>query len=146
MTKQVQELIERGDARIVAAPLAPATGPRHQVDADRSFELPTGLYAATVGLYLSFLAIMFTTFSSPGLVLPMVIFALFTVALFATPAIWTRLKDNASLPMTWGRFLESGIMTHTGLCSSRDAAVQMLILPVLIVGWALAIAIIAALV
>jgi len=150
MTEQLQHKIATGEARIVAAPEAPGTArpkaPRHQVEVDRNFELPTGLFAATVGLYLGFLAIMFGAFGNPVLVIPMAIFALFIVAGFGVPAVWTRLRDNTSLPLTSDRFRIDGIMTHTGPCTSRDASLQMLILPVLIVGWGAAIAIIAAIV
>ena len=61
----------------------------HEVD--RSFELPKGLYVATVGLYLGFLAVMAAGLSSPGLIIPMVIFTLFIVAGFGLPAVWTRM-------------------------------------------------------
>ena len=148
MSKQIHEKLARGEARIVEAPaVAPAKEmPRHQVEADRNFELPTSLYAATVGLYLAFLAITWAAFASPGLAIPMVIFGVFIVAGFGVPAVWTRLRDNPSKPLPFARFQAQGIQTLTGRCSAKDAAVQMLILPVLIVCWGLAVAVIAALV
>ncbi len=146
MSKQLHDKIAQGEARIVPAPVARPNAPRHQVEVDRNFELPSGLFAATVGLYLGFLAIMFAAFGNPVLAIPMAIFGLFIVAGFGIPAIWTRLRDNTSLPMTSDRFRLDGIITHTGPCTSRDASVQMLILPVLIVGWGLTVAIIAAVV
>lgn len=147
MSQRLQNHLARGVARIVDAPAGgQAAAPRHQVDVDRNFELPTGFYVATVGLYLTFLAVMFVGFASPGLIIPMAIFTVFIVGLFGVPAIWTRLKDNSSKPMSHGQFAHKGIMTNTGHCSARDAAVQMLILPVLIVLWACACVTIAALV
>ena len=149
MSKQIHEKLARGEARIVNAPAVAAANdaaPRHQVDVDRNFELPTGLYAATVGLYMAFLAITWTAFANPGLAIPMVIFAVFVVAGFGVPAIWTRLRDNPGKPLPFHRFKAQGIQTLTGKCSARDAMVQMLILPVLIVFWGLAVAVIAALV
>ena len=148
MSKQVQDIIARGEARIVDAP---AIAPRHQIEVDRNFELPTGLYVATAGLYLGFLAVMAAGLGNPGLVIPMAIFAFFIVAGFGVPAIWTRLKSNAvdantTRPLTTGQFESKGIMTHTGKLAPRDAAIQMLILPVLIVLWACAAVTIAALV
>lgn len=148
MSKQVQEMIARGEARVVGAPKA---APRHQVEVDRNFELPTGLYAATVGCYLAFLAVTGAAFMAPALAIPMAIFALFIVAGFGVPSIWTRLKKNGleandTRPMTFGKFEAKGIMTHTGPCSARDATVQVLILPVLIVLWGIAAVTIAALV
>ncbi len=145
MSKQVQEQIVRGNARIVEAPVAQVVH-RHQVDSDRNFEMPTALYAGTVGLYLAFLGVMFAGFGNPVLAIPMVIFATFIVAGFGVPAIWARLKDNETAPLTMGAFKGKGIMTNTGRLLPRDAAIQMLILPVLIVLWACAVVVIAALV
>ncbi|MEO1488260.1 MAG: hypothetical protein AAFR88_02325 [Pseudomonadota bacterium] len=146
MTKQIQEKLQTGEARLVSAPDARTNAPRHQVEVDRNFELPSALYAATVGCYIAFLGLMLASFAAPMLAIPMVIFALFIVAGFGVPAIWTRLKGNDSAPLGMGSFMNSGIMTNTGRCSSRDAMVQMLILPALIVLWGCAIALIAAIV
>ncbi len=149
MSKLVHEKLARGEARIVAAPAkeAPAiSAPRHQVEVDRNFELPTGLYIATVGCYLAFLAITWMAFASPMLAIPMVIFAVFIAGAFGVPAIWSRLKGNVSHPLDPASFARGGIMTHTGPLAARDAGVQMLILPVLIAGWGGVVAIIAAIV
>ena len=94
---------------------------------------------------------MFAGFYSTGLIIPMAIFAIFIVGGFGVPAIWSKLKsngmdDNADRPLSMGAFRNDGIMTNTGRLSARDATIQMLILPVLIVFWGCAVAIIAALV
>ena len=121
--------------------------PRHQVVVDRSFEMPKALYGATVALYLGFIAVMGIGLQSPGLVIPMAIFAFFIVAGFGVPALWTRLAPNHRLKqLTMGQLKARGIMTHTGRCSGRDATVQMLILPVLIFAWGAIAVTIAALV
>lgn len=121
-----------------------SNAPRHQVEVDGNFELPTGLYIGTVAGHLGFPGLMLASFAAPALAIPMVIFALFIVAGFGIPAVWTRLKGNTSRPLSLGRFHDAGIVTNTGLCTARDACVQVLILPVLIVVWGLAIATIAA--
>lgn len=146
MSKHIKEQIEVGKARIVTAPaIEPAV--KTSVEVDRTFELPKALYGVTVGCYFAFLATMYVGFTSPGLVIPMVIFAAFIVAGFGVPAIWTRLKANTeSRPLTMGEFTQRGIMTNTGRLAPRDVAIQMLILPVLIVLWGLAVVTIAALV
>jgi hypothetical protein len=76
----------------------------------------------------------------------MAIIVLLIVAAFGVPAIWTRLRDNASEPQTLGEFETRGIMTNTGRLAPRDATIQVLILPVLLVTWGLAVAVIAAVV
>lgn len=139
MSKVLHDHLVQGKARIVEAP-------RRDAKVDRSFGLPTGLYAATVGCYFAFIGLMAAGFGNPGLVIPMVIFAVFIVAGFGVPAIFTRLKGNDDKPKTMGAFSQNGIMTHTGRLSPRDAAIQVLILPVLVVLWACAAVAIAALV
>lgn len=120
---------------------------RHPMVVDRSFELPRVLYLTTAGLYLGFIAVLGVGFRSPGLLIPMAIFALFIVAGFGLPAIWTRMKPgNPVAPMAWERFRREGVSTLTGRLTPIEATAQMLILPVLIVVWALVCVTIAALV
>ena len=107
---------------------------------DRTFELPKGLYLGTVGLYLGFLAVMAAGLSTPGLVIPMAIFALFIIAGFGLPLVWTRLMPaSGQRNMRWADLTRRGIATHTGRVSARDASVQVLILPVLIFCWGLTV-------
>jgi ABC-type dipeptide/oligopeptide/nickel transport system permease subunit len=138
MSKQVQDLIARGEARIVEAPEAKSPA------RDRSFGLPSALYGGTVACYLGFIGVMAMAFANPALAIPLTIFALFIVAGFGVPAIFTRLKGNDIKPLTLGQFENVGIVTHTGRLAPRDAAVQVLLLPVLVLFWGLTAAIIAA--
>lgn len=142
MSQLVQDQVASGKARIVDAPAQPGTTP----ECDRSFGLPKEVYIATVAGYLGFLAIMAGAFMNPVLVIPMVIFTFFIVAGFGVPTIWTRMKGNDSKPLSMGQFENDGIMTLTGRLSPREAAVQVLILPILVVLWACAVVVIAALV
>lgn len=142
MSRIVHDLIARGDAPIVEAPAAPPV--RHQVEADRNFGLPSALYSATIACYLGFMVIVGTAFANPVLAIPLAVIVLLIAAAFGVPAIWTRLRDNASEPETLGEFETRGIMTNTGRLTARDATTQMLILPVLLVLWGLAVAVIAA--
>ncbi len=144
MSHIVHDLIARGDARIVDQPAAAPV--RHQVEADRNFGLPSALYGATIACYLGFMVIVGTAFANPVLAIPMAVIVLLIVAAFGVPAIWTRLRGNASEPETLGEFETRGIMTNTGRLTARDAATQVLILPVLLVLWGLAVAVIAAIV
>jgi hypothetical protein len=138
MSKQIHDIIARGEAIIVDAPA------RHQVETDRNFGLPAALFGVMIGCYLGFVALMVAAFAGPMLAIPMVIFAVTIIAGFAVPAIWTQLKDNASAPATMDEFATKGIMTHTGPHSAREAMIQMLTLPVLVVVWALMMMVIAA--
>lgn len=132
---------------LIAEQAAIVEAPRKRHEVDRTFELPKGLYAATVALYLGFLAIMATGMSSPGLIIPMAIFTVFIVAGFGIPAIWTRLAPKtASKQMSFAQLRRDGISTLTGRLPAKDAAVQMLILPAIIFCWGIATITIAALV
>ena len=120
--------------------------PHIRSEIDRSFELPVGLYAATVALYLGFIGVMALAFMNPGLVLPMVIFAFFIVAGFGTPMLWARMKpEKRQHAMSFGTFRHRGIETATGHLNGGAAAVQVLILPALIFAWGVTVAVIAAL-
>jgi predicted permease len=142
MSHIIHDLIASGDARVVEQP----AHVRHQVEADRNFGLPTALYGATIACYLGFLVIVGSAFANPVLVIPMAVIVLLIAAGFGVPAIWTRLKGNASTPETLGEFETRGIMTNTGRLSAGEATAQVLILPVLLVAWGLAVAVIAAIV
>lgn len=132
-------VVEQG--RIVEAP-----SQGHTIT-DRSFELPKGLYIATVGLYLGFLAVMATGLATPGLIIPMAIFTVFVVAGFGLPFLWTRLApESGQRSMHWHELKRRGIATYTGRVAAKDAAVQVLILPVLIFCWGVTTVTIAALV
>jgi len=144
MSHIVHDLIARGDARIVDQPEAAPV--RHQIETDRNFGLPTALYGATVAGYLGFLLVVGSAFANPVLAIPLAIFVVFIIAGFGVPALWTRLAGNTSAPQTLGEFEAKGIQTHTGRLAAKDASIQVLILPVLLVVWGLAVAVIAALV
>lgn len=147
-TRDLFEKRELGLAEALA-PVVPVAAveavlPNIRQDVDRTFEMPSALYGATVALYLAFIAVLGFGLATPGLALPMAIFAIFIVGLFAAPALWLGLgRPSQAKAMSYGDLMRRGIMTHTGLLKGRDAAVQMMILPVLIVVWALTVLVIA---
>jgi len=112
---------------------------------DRTFEIPTALYAATIGSYLFFMGLMALMFHNGELLLPMVVITFFIVACFGVLAMWANMKpDTRSHSLGWYDFKRKGIQTLSGPLDAGSAAVQVLILPVLIVFWGIAIAVIAA--
>lgn len=134
-----EKIAQHADIRIEA--------PRVAAPTDRTFELPTGLYVATVGLFLGFIGTLAVGFGNPEMVIPFVIFAFFIVAGFGIPAIWTRLApETKSKAKSWSRFQQEGVQTAYGRTTARDATVQVLILPALIFVWGLICVTIAALV
>jgi hypothetical protein len=114
---------------------------------DRSFELPTGLYVATAGLFLGFMAVTGIGFATRELILPIGVIVLFIFGAFGVPAVWVRMvPESRRRSLSWSRFLAEGISTEHGRTSARDATVQVLILPVLVFLWGIATVTIAAIV
>lgn len=133
----VQQLLAREE--VVAAPVQRAC-------TDRSFGLPTGLLATFYGLFLAYLAVMGLGFAHPEMILPMAIFVIFTVGFYVVPMMWAVMKpDNGSKAMTMGELLGRGVATNTGHSGGGAAIAQVLVLPVLIFLWGIAVVAIAAL-
>lgn len=113
---------------------------------DYNFELPPALHFATAALFLGFVGVLSLAFADPEMAAPFGAFIAFIAAFFTVPAIFVRTASKGSTKaLRWSEFVERGIATEHGRCGGREAAVLVLILPVLIFCWALAIAIIAAL-
>lgn len=127
--------------------VATVTSAPQRTTVDRNFGLPSGLYAATVGSYLAFLGIMGAAFMTGELAIPMAIFVLYIVMAFGLAGQWATMKpENRTRPLSWGQFVNRGIVTETGPMTAGQASAQVLILPALIVLWGLSIAVIAAVV
>ena len=113
--------------------------------AERSFGLHPALFVATIGAYVAFLGIMTTVFVSPELVVPFAICFVYVAMAFGTPAMWARISPRPEgRYQSWAESREEGLKIATGRISSGGAIAQVLVLPVLIVGWALAMGIILA--
>ena len=126
---------------ISAAPAARACN-------DRSFGLPPVLHLASAALYLGFVSVLCLTFATPGLAVPYAVFVFFIAAFFTVPALWARMDpaDSRSHALSWAQFVDHGVDTLNGRVGAGEAATLVLLLPVLIFGFALAVATIAALV
>ena len=113
---------------------------------DRSFELPTALYGAMAALYLGFVVVAAIGFAEREVLLPLAIIAVFIVMAFGVPAVWVRMAPGSrKAALSWSRFRIDGIGTAFGPLGSREAMVQVLILPALIFLWGIAVVTIAAL-
>lgn len=114
-----------------------------QTKVDRTFELPGGLYGLTVGCYLGFLVLMSALFMNGELVLPMVAFVVSIIGGFGLGYKWVAMKPGNDNPtLTMGQFANRGIQTLSGRLTAAEASAQVLILPVLILVWGVAIAVI----
>ena len=122
--------------------------PTPRACADRTFELPSVLYAMTALLFVGFVSVLSFAFRAPAMAIPFGVFIAFIVAFFMVPALWVRMKpeDNPSRALGWSEFRRSGIATQTGRVTGSEAALFVLLLPFLILCWAIAVASIAALI
>lgn len=113
---------------------------------DRTFELPPALYIATALLFLGFVSVLSFAFRAPAMAVPFGIFVVFIVGFFTVPAMWVRMKpeENQSRALRWTELCNAGIGTPDGRTSGREAAILVLLLPFMILCWAIAVAVIAA--
>jgi hypothetical protein len=131
---------QRADSIVSAVPAAAG-------EYGRTFDLHPALYVLTVAGYFAFLAVMGLAFMTDGLILPFAIFITYIAMAFGVPAMWARIAPPAlGRRQSWDDFMRDGFHCATGHISGGGATVQILLIPALIVGWAVAVAIIAALV
>lgn len=124
-----------------------AAPPIQRVCDDRTFELPPVLHVTTSLLFIGFVSVLSLSFAHPEMAVPWAIFVLFIAAFLIVPALWTRIAPaNQSKALSWSQLMERGVDTATGHTSGREAAILVLMLPVFIFAWAIAVSIINALV
>ncbi|MFN3945422.1 MAG: hypothetical protein ACK4K7_10885 [Allosphingosinicella sp.] len=126
-------------ARIVPEPvLRPNRG-------TRVFDLHPAVHLMVAGAWFAFVAILATAFMNAELVVPAAIFAIGVVALFVTPALWSRVvpEDGLRRP-SWSEFLAEGVDCHTGRLTSGQALAQILVLPAMLLGLGLFFAVLKA--
>jgi hypothetical protein len=119
---------------IVAAPVPRACD-------DQSFELPGGLYVAMASMFTGFIAVLALGFRGGHMGVAYGVIFAFLAAFFAIPATFQRRKG-----LSWAMFRYKGIQTATGSTSAGEATVLVLLLPFLILCFAIAVAVIASLV
>ena len=113
---------------------------------DRSFEMPAGIYVAMALMLAGFVSVLSFGFMGPTMVIPFAICIIFISAFFAVPTIFVRTGPDElrTRALDWQEFSERGIATATGRTPAGEAATLALLLPFLILCWAVAVVIIAA--
>jgi hypothetical protein len=121
--------------------------PNIRQDVNRTFQLPTRLYVATVGFYFAFIAVMAIGFQTREMGLVIAICVIYITMAFGVPSLWARMNPHhESQAVDWASFQRNGIVTMTGHMKAIDASAQVLVLPVLVFFWGAATATLAALV
>jgi hypothetical protein len=96
-------------------------------------DLPVGAARLVVSAYVGLIAILFAFFAgSPLATFSLVICAFFVAMFFAVAKTFLAVEADPAVKPSMDRFLHAGIDTLTGRCGGRDALVQMLIVPVLL--------------
>ena len=137
----------RFNSKILVAREEIVPSPASRACEDHNWELPNGVYLAMALFFSGAIAVLATAFSSGMAVSYGIIFA-FLVAFFAIPALFVKTSrgHGDTKPLDWDFFREKGIATATGRASAGEATTLVLLLPFLILCWAVAVAVIAALV
>ena len=112
--------------------------------ASHVFDLPPVLHGLTVACYFGFLGVMAVATGNPEMILPFVVFFLFVTAAFTVPALWARIARLGGQAQSWADFRREGIQCETGHMTSGAAIGQVLILPALILLWAVIVSVIVA--
>lgn len=124
-------------AEIVPAPALRRN--RHEY----AFDLHPGVHAMVIIAWLAFVGILVAAFMGPDLIVATGIFFIGVASLFVTPGLWARVKGDDGLPrQSWSEFMEEGVATNTGHLRAGEALSQIMILPVLLVGLAMVMAVI----
>ncbi len=96
-------------------------------------DLPLGAVRLLVSAYAGLMAVLFAFFAgSPLATFSLVICAFFVATFFAVARTFLAVEADPAVKPTMDRFMRDGIDTLTGRCGGRDALVQMLIVPVLL--------------
>lgn len=140
MTRRIDHQSLTRSREIVAQPM-------QRANEDRTFELPPALHIASALLFVGFVSVLSFAFRNPGIAVPYAIFIVSIAAIFVVPGLWAAMAPdrNNSRALDWSEFRERGIATETGRTSATEATVLVLLLPLLIMLWAVAVAIITAL-
>lgn len=122
-------------------------GPAPRACTERDFNLPAALHGGFFGLFIAYLGVMWVGFGNPGLTISMAICLLFTAAFYVVPMLWATMGGpNETRAMSLDRLLGEGVDTVTGRIGGGAAVAQVMVLPVLILLWGVAVVTIAALV
>lgn len=127
----------------------PSVQPRREPEPARAFDvdLPPGLFRLMFGLLGLFLAILFANFAEPGMGIIGVICAVCLLGYFGVPYALHRAApaDPAEADRTIGGLLARGMDTGEGHRTEGHEAIGLvLLLPVIMVVWAIAVSLIRA--
>ena len=114
---------------------------------ERNFDLHPAIFAGLFGIFSAFLMVMAAAFMTRELILPFAVFFVYLGMYFGVPALWARIAPSEAGPrQSWAEFMHEGLDTGSGHLTAPAALAQIFVLPALLLGWAIAVAVISALV
>jgi hypothetical protein len=120
-------------AALAASNAVPAVAAEAALPASAMPDLPAGAARLVVCAYAGLIGILFAFFAGSQLAtFCLVICGFFVGMFFAVARTFLAVEADPARKPTMDRFLRDGIDTLTGRCGGRDALVQMLIVPVLL--------------
>lgn len=121
------------DVRTALAASEAVSHAANQQPATAMPDLPVGAARLLVSAYAGLIAVLFAFFArSPLVTFSLVICAFFVATFFAVARTFLAVEADPAVKPTMDRFLRDGMETLTGPCGGRDALVQMLIVPALL--------------
>jgi hypothetical protein len=97
-------------------------------------DVPSAVGKLLVGTYAMLVGVLFALMArSPLALFSIVIAAGFVAIYFAVPWLFLRVEADPSRRPSFDRFIDRGIDTATGRTTGKDALVQMLTVPVLLI-------------
>lgn len=110
--------------------------------ANRVWDLHPGVHVMLAASFAAFLIILGSITMDRGMILPFVVFFTFLAAFFGVPAVFARVTpEQYGRFQSWSEFLDEEIDTGSGRLTGRSAVVQILTVPVLLVGWSAFVAV-----
>ncbi len=126
--------------RAVTDEAAPATTPRPLL---RSLDLPGRVHGLMTAFYLSFLVSMALAFGvSDKMGIVLAVCAVYALLFFMVPVMFTRVPGVDGTRVGWRRMKRSGMGTHFGPMNSHAVLGQVLVVPICVALFGLAVIII----
>jgi hypothetical protein len=124
-----------------------STAPVERACRDQTFELPIGIYIAMASLFAGFIAVLGLAFRGGHMAVAIGVIFAFIAAFFSIPALFPAVAKRGSRngALSWFEFGHRGVDTATGHSTAREATVLVLLLPLLIFCFAIAVVTIASL-
>jgi hypothetical protein len=139
----VNDLAANEQLALLALDTGVVEPPQRRPRGSRSFELPGGIFAAMGAAYVAFLAEMTAAFGDGhGMPLLLVVCAVYLAMYLGTPALFAAVDPPRTRRLGWAELKRRGLDTACGRMSADAVAGQVLVVPLCVAAFGLAILVI----